>query len=73
MSQVNVVCDPDIMLGKPTIAGTRITVELLLEKMAAGETAEQIYKSYPHLPVGAVEAAMNSNRLTSTAGSSSNA
>jgi len=29
------------MMGKPVIAGTRITVELVLEKMAAGETEEQ--------------------------------
>ena len=73
MSQIHVVSDPDIMLGKPTIAGTRITVELILEKLAAGEPAEQIYTSYPQLPPGAVEAALSSNRLTSTAGCSSNA
>jgi len=34
------VSDPNVMMGKPTIAGTRLTVELILEKLAAGETVE---------------------------------
>jgi len=38
-----------IMVGKPVIKGTRITVELILEKLAAGENSEQILVSYPHL------------------------
>ena len=33
-----VVSNPSVMMGKPVIAGTRITVELVLEKLAAGET-----------------------------------
>ena len=33
---VQVISDPAIMMGKPIIAGTRITVELILEKLAAG-------------------------------------
>lgn len=41
--------NPKIMIGKPVIKGTRITVELILEKLAAGETVEEILKSYPHL------------------------
>jgi len=34
--------DPKILMGKPVIAGTRIPVKLILEKLAAGETVEQI-------------------------------
>ena len=34
--------NPSIVMGKPVIAGTRITVELGLEKLAAGETVEQL-------------------------------
>ena len=34
--------NPSIMMGKPVIAGTRIPVELILEKIAAGETIEQL-------------------------------
>ena len=37
------------MMGKPVIAGTRITVELVLEKLAAGETVEQILDAHPRL------------------------
>ena len=33
--------DPAVMMGKPVITGTRVTVELILEKLAAGETPEQ--------------------------------
>ena len=44
-----IVSDPTVMTGKPVIAGTRITVELVLEKMAAGETEEQILETHPRL------------------------
>ena len=40
-------CDPEIMMGKPVIAGTRIPVELILEKLAAGESFEQLLEAYP--------------------------
>lgn len=38
-----------IMFGKPVIKGTRITVELVLEKISNGETVDDILSSYPHL------------------------
>jgi uncharacterized protein (DUF433 family) len=41
--------DPKIMLGKPKIKGTRITVELILQKLADGYTSEDIVDMYPHL------------------------
>lgn len=50
--------DPDIMLGKPVIAGTRITVELILEKLAAGETIENIIEEYPQLNRNSILAAL---------------
>ena len=58
MEKARIQSDPKIMMGKPVIAGTRITVELLLERLAAGETAEQIKEAYPHLPEGAIPAAL---------------
>jgi uncharacterized protein (DUF433 family) len=44
-----IVSDPNVMMGKPVVAGTRITVELILEKLAAGETIEQILDAHPRL------------------------
>jgi uncharacterized protein (DUF433 family) len=41
--------NPNVMAGKPVVAGTRITVELLLERLAAGEPIEQLLESYPRL------------------------
>jgi uncharacterized protein (DUF433 family) len=49
MPQALITSDPKVMMGKPTIAGTRITVELILEKLAAGETTEQILSEHPRL------------------------
>lgn len=45
-------------MGKPVIAGTRITVELILEKLGAGETLEEILDQYPRLTRAAVLAAI---------------
>jgi len=53
-----IVSDPRVMLGKPVIAGTRITVESLLDRLAAGESVEQISESHPRLTVEAVRAAL---------------
>lgn len=41
--------NPKIMVGKPVIRGTRITVELILEKLASGQSVDDILSSYPHL------------------------
>ncbi len=45
-------------MGKPIIVGTRITVELILEKIAAGETFEQILEAHPRLTAEAIRAAI---------------
>ncbi len=44
-----IVSDPDIMLGKPIIKGTRITVELILRKISEGMTIEELLGAYPRL------------------------
>lgn len=44
-----VVSNPDIMLGKPVIEGTRITVELILERLAVGESLSDLLSAYPFL------------------------
>ena len=53
-----IVSDPAIMMGKPVVAGTRITVELILEKLAAGETVEQLLDAHPRLTRESVQAAL---------------
>lgn len=50
--------DPKVMMGKPVVAGTRITVELILEKLAAGETTEQLLEAHPRLTQKAILAAL---------------
>jgi uncharacterized protein (DUF433 family) len=46
------------MMGKPVVAGTRVTVELILEKLGAGETIEQILREHPRLTREGVLAAV---------------
>jgi uncharacterized protein (DUF433 family) len=53
-----IVSNPKIMMGKPVVAGTRITVELILEKLAAGETIEQILEAHPRLTAEAIREAL---------------
>ena len=53
-----IIVDPDIMLGKPVIVGTRVTVELILEKLAAGETIEQILEDFPQITRDGILAAL---------------
>lgn len=49
MTAALIESNPDIMLGKPVIAGTRITVESLLERFVAGETEAQVLAARPRL------------------------
>jgi uncharacterized protein (DUF433 family) len=50
--------NPKVMLGKPVIKGTRITVELILEKLGAGESIEQILEAHPRLTRSDIYAAL---------------
>lgn len=58
MEESLIVSDPRIMVGKPIIRGTRITVELILRKLAAGQTIDQILEDYPHRTREGVVAAL---------------
>ena len=51
--------DPRIMMGKPVIAGTRITVEGIVERLGAGETVDDILSAHPRLTREAVLAAVS--------------
>ncbi len=59
MKQVQIESNPNVMMGKPVIAGTRITVELILEKLAAGESREQMLEAHPRLTSEAIQAALD--------------
>lgn len=48
----------EVMLGKPVIKGTRITVELILQMLSEGASQSDIAEAYPHLPKEAVLAAL---------------
>jgi uncharacterized protein (DUF433 family) len=50
---------PTVMMGKPVIKETRITVESILERLAAGETIEQILEAHPRLTREAILAALD--------------
>lgn len=49
--------DPKVMMGKPVITGTRITVEHILRCVAAGDSMEHILRNYPHLTAEDIRAA----------------
>ena len=54
----NIVKDPNVLVGKPVVAGTRISVELILDKLAAGETYSEILHDFPHLTEKDISAAV---------------
>lgn len=50
--------DPSVMNGKPVVAGTCVTVEVVLEKLARGETVDQILQGHPTLTSEGIQAAL---------------
>ncbi len=50
--------NPNIMLGKPCIKGTRITVELIIKRMSEGATVNDLITGYPNLTEKDVRAAL---------------
>ena len=54
----HIVANPEILVGKPAIKGTRISVEFLLDCFASGWSYEDVLESYPHLNREQVQAAV---------------
>jgi len=54
----HIAYDNDILSGKPHIAGTRLSVEFILELFASGATKDEVLKAYPQLTAEAVEEAL---------------
>lgn len=58
MAHPGISTDPTVMMGKPCIKGTRITVELVLRKLGAGRSMAEVIESYPQLTEDDVRAAL---------------
>ncbi|MFO0808619.1 MAG: DUF433 domain-containing protein [Gemmataceae bacterium] len=58
MAESRIVSDPKILCGKPVIAGTRISVELILEEMGAGTSIDDLLIAYPHITRGDILTAL---------------
>jgi uncharacterized protein (DUF433 family) len=58
MSHPRISADPAVMMGKPCIKGTRITVELILRKLGAGRSFADLLDAYPHLSEDDLRAAL---------------
>jgi uncharacterized protein (DUF433 family) len=54
----HIITNPAILGGKPSIKGTRISVEFILELFASGATFDDVLQTYPHLHREAVEEAL---------------
>jgi len=54
----HITIEPDILVGKPIIKGTRISVELIMDQLADGWTMEQILEAYPRVTRDGVLAAI---------------
>lgn len=59
MEEHLIVCDPEILNGKPIIKGTRISVGLIMQCIASGMTKEDILRGYPTLTPEGLEAALD--------------
>jgi uncharacterized protein (DUF433 family) len=49
MAARHIVSDPEVMMGKPVVEGTRVTVEAILEELGAGEAIEDVVAAHPRL------------------------
>lgn len=59
MKNPQIISDPEILGGKPIIKGTRISVELILDRIASGMSEKEILKDYPHLNSEQIKAAVS--------------
>ena len=53
-----IVADTDVLVGKPVIKGTRISVELVMDLLAAGYTPDQIRQQYDHVTLDDIHACL---------------
>jgi len=58
MTDVQITSDPAVMMGRPVVDGTRITVDHILEELAAGVTIDQLLRAHPRLTRDGILAAI---------------
>ena len=56
--QDHIISDKNILLGKPTIKGTRISVEFIIDRLANGWTEQQLLDNYPRLTNESLQAVL---------------
>ena len=58
MAHTRISIDPAVMMGKPCVKGTRITVEHILRKLGAGRSFAEVLDAHPHLAEDDLRAAL---------------
>jgi uncharacterized protein (DUF433 family) len=59
ITRQHIEINPKIMMGKPIIKGTRITVEQILESLSESNSIDEVLQAYPHLTKDQVHAALS--------------
>jgi uncharacterized protein (DUF433 family) len=59
-TQDRIEINPKVMLGKPVVRGTRVTVKLILRKLGEGATHQDLLEAYPNLTESDLQAAISS-------------
>lgn len=57
--QERIIVDPDILVGKPVVKGTRLAVEFIIDLMAQGWSESEILRNYPGLTQADVQACLS--------------
>jgi uncharacterized protein (DUF433 family) len=57
--QAHITIDPNILVGKPTIVGTRLAVEFIIDLLAQGWSTDEILRNYPGLTIDDVRACLS--------------
>lgn len=56
--KTRIILDPKVLVGKPVIKGTRISVELVIDLLGRGYTTQQVIEQYPHITAEDVQACL---------------
>jgi uncharacterized protein (DUF433 family) len=57
--QSRIMIDPNVLVGKPTIKGTRLAVELIIDLLAQGWSSDEILRNYPGISIEDIQACLS--------------